>query len=103
VASAHGLEAFSVRLHSDNLVCPARSSCPPREKTGPEGGFELNPVFQRQVDGSQGVRLRFVLALVATNLLLASVWLRDALSRNELYPFLLGRWFRSTWQFSSGT
>lgn len=38
----------------------------------------------------QWVSLRFILALVATHLLLAAVWLRDALSSNELYSFLLG-------------
>jgi hypothetical protein len=55
-----------------------------------EGSFELNPVFQRKVDALQWVSLRFVLALVATNLLLAAVWLIEAHSLTDLYALSLG-------------
>ena len=55
-----------------------------------EGSFELNPVFQREVDALQWISLRFLLALVLTNVLLAALWLLNAQSSTELYSFLLG-------------
>lgn len=76
--------------HTLTIWCARLYRVSAREKIVYEGSFELNPVFQRKVDALQWVSLRFVLALVATNLLLAAVWLTDAQSSNELYSFVLG-------------
>jgi hypothetical protein len=81
---------LSISDHTLTIWCARLCRATPREQIVSEESFELNPVFQRQVDALQWVSLRFILALVATHILLAAVWLRDALSSNELYSFLLG-------------
>jgi len=76
--------------HTLTIWCAHLYRVTAREKIVYEGSFELNPVFQREVDALRWVSFRFVLALAATNLLLAAVWLTEAQSSNELYSFLLG-------------
>ncbi len=39
-----------------------------------EGSYELNPVFQRDIDAAKRLSPRFLLALVSVNVLLALMW-----------------------------
>ena len=76
--------------HTLTIWCARLYRVAAREKIVYEGSFELNPVFQREVDALQWISLRFLLALVLTNVLLAALWLLNAQSSTELYSFLLG-------------
>jgi hypothetical protein len=60
------------------------------EKIVHEGSYELNPVFQREVDALQWISFRFLLAFILTNLLLILIWLLDVQSSSELHSFVLG-------------
>jgi hypothetical protein len=65
------------------------------EKIVYEGSYELNPVFQREVDALQWISWRFVRALIVSNLLLTAIWLLDVQSSIELRSFALGAFISS--------
>jgi hypothetical protein len=55
-----------------------------------EGSFELNPVFQRDIDSIKFVSPRFLLALVLTSTLTAIYWALMVPGYPRLYAFVLG-------------
>lgn len=55
-----------------------------------EGSYELNPVFQKDVDALRSISPRFVIMLVLTNLGLAYSWYYFPKLELNLYPFLIG-------------
>jgi len=55
-----------------------------------EGSFELNPVFQRDVDSKRFVSPRFLLLLVLTSTLVAIFWALTVPDSPKLYTFFLG-------------
>ena len=78
--SDHTMTIWCARLYR-------RAAC---EKIVFEGSFELNPIFQREVDALQWISVRFLLALVLTNLLLALIWRMDLPAPAELRSFAFG-------------
>jgi hypothetical protein len=55
-----------------------------------EGSFELNPVFQRDVDSKKFVSPRFLLLLVLTSTLVVIIWALTVPDSTKAYSFLLG-------------
>lgn len=55
-----------------------------------EGSYELNPVFQKDVDSLRRLSPRFVAALLLTEAWLAGFWLLSAQSQRAAYEFILG-------------
>jgi hypothetical protein len=55
-----------------------------------EGSFELNPVFERDVDSMKYFSPRFLVALVLSSTFIAIAWVLGAQSSPGLYAFLLG-------------
>jgi hypothetical protein len=55
-----------------------------------EGSFELNPVFQGDVDSMKFFSPRFLLTLVLTSTLTAIYWTLCLPSSHDVYSFLLG-------------
>jgi hypothetical protein len=76
--------------HTLTIWCARLRRRAASEKIVHEGSYELNPVFQREVDALQWISVRFLLALVLTNLLLTFIWLLDAQSSADLRSFALG-------------
>jgi hypothetical protein len=60
------------------------------EKIVFEGSFELNPVFQRDIDSLKSISPRFLLMLLVTGLLLALMWFLGSQSMPQFYEFVLG-------------
>jgi len=61
-----------------------------QEKIAYEGSFELNPIFQREVDSLRWVSVKFLAALILTNALLALILLLDKPVAPGLLTFALG-------------
>jgi hypothetical protein len=57
-----------------------------------EGSFELNPVFQRDVDALKTVSRRFVFLWIFTDMLLSFIWVLTRQVNPDLYVFVLGSW-----------
>ena len=55
-----------------------------------EGSYELNPVFQKDVDALRSISPRFILMLVVSNSALAWSWYSLSKLELNLYPFLIG-------------
>lgn len=55
-----------------------------------EGSFELNPLFQRDVDTRTFLSLRFLIALTFGSILIPTYWVLIAPSSPGLYTFVLG-------------
>jgi hypothetical protein len=60
------------------------------EKVVVEGSFELNPIFQQDVDSLRLISPRFVAMLFISGLLLAWIWFLASQSTREFYEFMLG-------------
>ena len=55
-----------------------------------QGSFELNPIFQRDIDSLKIVSPRFLLLLVLTSTLIATYWALTLPSASGFYTFMLG-------------
>src|SRR5678816_4503657 len=55
-----------------------------------EGSYELNPVFQADIDSLKFWSPRFIGALIASVGLLISIWWLSSVSETDLYRFALG-------------
>lgn len=62
------------------------------EKIVFEGSYELNPVFQRDVDALKKISRRFVFAWIFTGVLLSFIWVLTREFNPDLYVFVLGSW-----------
>jgi hypothetical protein len=62
------------------------------DKIAFEGSFELNPVFQRDVDALKKVSRRFVFFWIFTGVLLWFIWVLTNQEDPALYAFVLGSW-----------
>jgi hypothetical protein len=60
------------------------------EKLAFEGSFELNPIFQKDINSLRRFSPRFLVLLFVTSGLLAIVWFLSSESVPEMYDFLLG-------------
>jgi len=60
------------------------------EKLAFEGSFELNPIFQKDIDSLRRFSPRFLVFLFVTSGLLALVWFLSEETTPELYVFLSG-------------
>jgi hypothetical protein len=88
-----GPVAWSVLYISDQtltILCARLYRQGAGEKIVFEGSFELNPLFQRQVDSLRWISGRFLFMLFLTNVLIALVWWLNRQSSPEAYYFLLG-------------
>jgi hypothetical protein len=57
-----------------------------------EGSFELNPVFQRDVDALKKISWRFIFMWIFTGALLSFIWVLTSQVNRDLYVFVLGSW-----------
>jgi hypothetical protein len=55
-----------------------------------EGSYELNPVFEADIDSLKSWSPRFIAALIASVALLISIWWLSSVSEPGLYRFALG-------------
>ena len=55
-----------------------------------DGSFELNPVFQRDVDSKKFVSPRFLLLLILTSTFIVIIWALAVPDSPKVYSFLLG-------------
>ena len=55
-----------------------------------EGSFELNPVFQRDIDSLRYFSPRFLGLLLLTSSLVALLWVLEASTMPEVYAFFIG-------------
>lgn len=55
-----------------------------------EGSFELNPVFQKDIDSLRWLSPRFIWLLLLTEVWLAWTWMLSKWSQPEFYEFILG-------------
>jgi hypothetical protein len=78
--SDYALTITCARLYRDG-VC---------EKLAFEGSFELNPIFQKDIDSLRWFSPRFLAMLFVTSGLLALVWFLSSESVPEMYVFLAG-------------
>ncbi|MGC2530032.1 MAG: hypothetical protein WA639_19970 [Candidatus Acidiferrum sp.] len=88
-----GLTIWSLLYVSDyafTIVCARLYRSGVNEKIVFEGSFELNPVFQRDIDSLRLISPRFLLMLLITGLLLTLMWLLDQQSAPQFYEFVLG-------------
>lgn len=54
------------------------------------GSYELNSLFQKDIDALRSVSPRFIAMLILSNVVLASIWFLFAWPERNLYPFFLG-------------
>lgn len=88
-----GIVAWSLLYISDHTLtiwCARLYRHGAGEKIVFEGSFELNPLFQKEVDSLRWVSGRFLWLLVLTDVLIALVWWLTWMSAPEPYSFLLG-------------
>ena len=88
-----GLTVWSLLYISDytfTIVCARLYRSLVSEKLVFEGRFELNPVFQQDVDSLRLISPRFIAMLFISGLLLAWVWFLASQSTREFYEFMLG-------------
>jgi hypothetical protein len=88
-----GIVAWTILYISDmtmTMSCARLYRQGAGEKIVFEGSFELNPLFQRDVDSLRWMSKRFLWMLLLTDFLLALVWWLDRQSSIYMYPFLLG-------------
>ena len=88
-----GLMIWSLLYVSDyafTIACARLYRSRVSEKLVFEGSFELNPVFQQDVDSLRLISPRFIAMLLISGLLLAWVWFLASQSAREFYEFVLG-------------
>jgi hypothetical protein len=90
-----GLAVWTVLYISDytlTLICARLYRSGVNQKIAIEGSFELNPLFQRDIDALRRFSPRFLAMLGFTTLFLWWVWFLSLQSSPAFYAFVLGSW-----------
>jgi hypothetical protein len=88
-----GLTAWILLYISDyalTIRCARLYRAGVSEKLAFEGSFELNPIFQKDINSLRRFSPRFLVLLCVTSGLLAIVWFLSSESVPEMYVFLSG-------------
>jgi hypothetical protein len=88
-----GLTVWILLYISDyalTITCARLYRAGVNEKLAFEGSFELNPIFQKDIDSLRRFSPRFLVFLFVTSGLLALVWFLSEETTPELYVFLSG-------------